>query len=234
VIKYGVKKMPKEQAIILLSGGLDSATSLFWALKAKGWRCRALAFNYGQRHRRELSASRAVARAAGVPLEIVRFSLPWGGSSLLGARGRLPVHAPENIGRGPIPSTYVPARNTIFLSFALSWADAAGAPHIVIGANALDYSGYPDCRPVYYDAVQKVARLGTRLGTEGRTPVRVWAPLLRMSKTDIIRLGLRLGVPYEKTWSCYAGGRRPCGRCDSCVLRRKGFEEAGKKDPALT
>lgn len=219
-------------AVVLLSGGLDSATALHWALKEKKWRCRALAFDYGQRHRRELAAAAAVARAAKVPLETVRFALPWGGSSLLGRSGRVPVHAPSAIGRGPIPSTYVPARNTIFLAFALSWADAAGAENIVIGANVLDYSGYPDCRPAYFDAVRKVARLGTRLGTEKGKDVKVWAPLLRLGKADIIRLGRRLGVPYGKTWSCYAGKSHPCGTCDSCVLRRKGFEEAGWADPA--
>ncbi len=216
---------------MLLSGGLDSATALYWALKVKKWRCRCLLFDYGQRHRRELVSARRLARAAGCPVELVRFRLPWGGSSLLSGGAPLPVHAPAKIGQGPIPSTYVPARNTVFLSFALSWADAAGAGNIVIGANALDYSGYPDCRPRYYGAVQQVARLGTRLGAEKKRPPRVWAPLLRLSKTQIIRLGLRLGVPYELTWSCYSGGRRPCGKCDSCRLREKGFEEAGLRDP---
>jgi 7-cyano-7-deazaguanine synthase len=219
-------------AVALLSGGLDSATALYWAMKVKGWRCHALAFDYGQRHRRELSAARAVARAAGVPLEIVTFRLPWGGSTLLGTRGSLPHHAAKNIGKGPIPSTYVPARNTIFLSFALSWADAAGVDNIVIGANALDYSGYPDCRGNYFDAVRRVARLGTRLGTEQHRPPKVWAPLLRLDKKGIVRMGLKLGVPYQKTWSCYAGERRICGVCDSCLLRAKGFAEAGVKDPA--
>jgi 7-cyano-7-deazaguanine synthase len=220
-------------AVVLLSGGLDSATALHWAIKEKGWRCRALAFDYGQRHRREILAARAVARAARVPLQVVRFALPWGGSSLLGKSGRLPKRPGAQVGRGPLPSTYVPARNTIFLAFALSWADAAEAENIVIGANALDYSGYPDCRPAYCAAVQQVARLGTRLGAEKRRPPKIRAPLLRMSKAQIIALGTRLGVPYGKTWSCYAGGRRPCGTCDSCVLRRKGFQEAGVADPAL-
>ena len=222
-----------EKAIVLLSGGLDSATALYWALLIKKWSCRARSFDYGQRHRREVFAAEAVARAAGVTVEKVRFSLPWGGSSLLGDKGRLPVHSPGRIGKGSIPSTYVPARNTIFLSFALSWADAMGVGNIVIGANALDFSGYPDCRPDYYDAFQKTARLGTRLGAEARRPPRIWTPLLRMNKEDIVRLGARLGVPFEKTWSCYAGGSRPCGICDSCVLRRKGFQEAGVKDPAV-
>lgn len=225
--------MTKDRAIVLLSGGLDSATALYWAVKAKRWRCRALVFDYGQRHAREMRSARAVARLAGCPLQVVKFRLPWGGSSLLGKRGTLPSHGPAAIGRGPIPSTYVPARNTVFLSFALSWADAAGVENIVIGANAFDYSGYPDCRPRYYRAWQKVARLGTRLGAEKRRPLRIWAPLLRQTKAEIIRRGLRLGVPYERTWSCYAGGARPCRRCDSCRLREKGFEQAGRTDPLL-
>jgi 7-cyano-7-deazaguanine synthase len=220
-------------AVVLLSGGLDSATALFWAVRRKGWRCCALAFDYGQRHRRELRSAAAVARSAGVPLKILRMSLPWGGSSLLGGGGRLPIQDERGVGRGPIPTTYVPARNTIFLSFALSWADAVGAGHIVIGANAVDYSGYPDCRPAFLTAFERVARLGTRGGIEGRRPVRIEAPLLAMSKRDIVRLGLRLHVPFERTWSCYAGGFKPCGRCDSCLLRGKGFRAAGVRDPAL-
>jgi 7-cyano-7-deazaguanine synthase len=220
-------------AVVLLSGGLDSATALFWAVRLKKWRCRALAFDYGQRHRRELRSAAAVARAAGVPLEVLRLSLPWGGSSLLAGGGRLPIRDERRIGRGPLPSTYVPARNTIFLSFALSWADAVGAGRIVIGANALDYSGYPDCRPAFLAAFERIARLGSRGGTEGRRSVRIEAPLLAMGKKEIVRLGTRLDVPFESTWSCYAGGRRPCGRCDSCRLRQKGFREAGVRDPAL-
>lgn len=222
-----------ERAVVLLSGGLDSATALYWAVKEKGWRCSALAFDYGQRHARELSSARAVARGLGCPVRVARFRLPWGGSSLLDKKAPVPAHKPSEIGRGPIPSTYVPARNTVFLSFALSWADASGAERIVIGANGLDYSGYPDCRPAYYAAWAKVAALGTRMGTERRRPPRIEAPLLRMSKTQIIRLGLRLGVPYGKTWSCYQGGRRPCGTCDSCRLRAMGFAKAGAPDPAL-
>jgi 7-cyano-7-deazaguanine synthase len=228
--RHDKKRTSSRRAVVLLSGGLDSATALSWALKTKGWRCACLSFDYGQRHRRELRAARAVARAARCPLRVVSFRLPWGGSSLLGD-GKIPAHAPSDIGRGPIPYTYVPARNTIFLSFALSWADAWGAENIVLGANALDYSGYPDCRPRYLSAFQRTARLGTRLGAEGRRPLRVWAPLLRLTKAGIIKMGARLGTPYEKTWSCYRGGRRPCGACDSCLLRRKGFQEAKAADP---
>jgi 7-cyano-7-deazaguanine synthase len=224
----------QSKAIVLLSGGLDSTTSLYWALKEKKWDCQCLLFDYGQRHVRELKAAAAVAWEAGCPYRIIKFDLPWGGSSLLGTKTALPIHALKDIGRGPIPSTYVPARNTIFLSFALSWADALNAENIVLGANALDYSGYPDCRPNYFNAFQKVAKLGTRLGTEKKRPLKVWAPLLRLTKTKIIRLGMKWGVPYEKTWSCYKGTRRPCGVCDSCRLRQKGFKDIGQKDPLLS
>ncbi|MBI4395507.1 MAG: 7-cyano-7-deazaguanine synthase QueC, partial [Elusimicrobia bacterium] len=200
------------EAVVLLSGGLDSATALFWALKEKKWRCHCLLFDYGQRHARELDSARSLARQMRCPFQVIRFRLPWGGSSLLDRRVPVPSHALSAIGRGAIPSTYVPARNTIFLSFALSWADILSVEKIVLGANALDYSGYPDCRPRYFSAVQNAGRLGTRLGTEGKRPIRIWAPLLRLTKAQIIRRGLAWGVPYEKTWSCYLGGRRPCGR----------------------
>jgi len=192
-----------------------------------------LLFDYGQRHRRELESAKRLARRVGCEYKIVKFALPWGGSSLVDKKSKLPVHKMSAIGKGRIPSTYVPARNTVFLSFALSWADAVGAENIVLGANALDYSGYPDCRPNYMKAFQKVSRLGTRLGTEKKRPLTIHAPLLRMTKAQIIRKGFEWGVPYGLTWSCYAGGRRPCGVCDSCRLRAKGFEESGIPDPVL-
>lgn len=220
-------------AIVLLSGGLDSATALYWALKEKKWRCGCLLFDYGQRHRRELRSARNIARVTRCPVRVVSFRLPWGGSSLLSQSVRLPKRALGRIGQGIIPSTYVPARNTVFLAFALSWADALNVSHIVIGANALDYSGYPDCRPAYYHAVRRVAQLGTRFGTECGGSIRICAPLLHLTKADIVRRGKRWGVPYEKTWSCYRGGRRPCRRCDSCRLRKQGFSQAGLADPLL-
>lgn len=217
------------RAVVLLSGGLDSATTLYDA-KNKGYRCRCLILDYGQRHRREVRAAQAVARAAGCPSEVIRVRFPWGGSALTDPRIRVPIgRSPEQIGRG-IPPTYVPARNTIFLSLALGYAEAIGAQQIFIGANALDYSGYPDCRPDYYRAFQKVARLGTRQGVAGR-PIRIRTPLIRNTKAQIIRRGLKLKVPYHLTWSCYLGGRHPCGRCDSCLLRAKGFREARANDP---
>lgn len=223
--------MPR-RAVVLLSGGLDSTTALFWA-KRRGYRVVALACDYGQRHRRELSAARAVARRAGAPLHCARLPLPWlKTSSLVDEKKRLPDQPLSKIGTGPIPSTYVPGRNTIFVSLGLSLADAIGAEAVVIGANALDYSGYPDCRPEYYRAFEKVGRLGTKRGAEGR-PLNILAPLVRLDKKGIVRLAARVKAPLELTWSCYRGESRPCGACDSCRLRAKGFREAGIEDPAL-
>ncbi len=214
------------KAVVLLSGGLDSATVLYWA-RARGWRPLALIFDYGQRHRRELASARALCRRAGAPLQIIRFRLPWRGSSLLDRRKAIPTS--DRIG-STIPSTYVPARNTIFLSLGLSSAEAIGAEAVMIGANARDYSGYPDCRPDYLQAMERVFALGTKAGRQGRR-IRIIAPLLKLTKAEIVRLGHRLGVPWELTWSCYRGGSRPCGRCDSCRLRARGFEESGLIDP---
>ncbi len=217
-----------KRAIVLLSGGLDSSTTLYWA-RARGYRCHCLVVDYGQRHRKEILAAQAIARRAGCPFSLIRIKLPWGGSALTDRRIALPKgRLPHQIGRG-IPVTYVPARNTILLSHAVSLAEAIGASAIFIGANAVDFSGYPDCRPAYYRAFQKVIQQGTKAGVEGR-PIRIVTPLIRKSKAQIIRLGLRLGVPFELTWSCYQGGRRPCGACDSCLLRSKGFREAGCPD----
>ena len=218
--------MPKK-AVVLLSGGLDSTTALYWA-KARGWSVTALGARYGQRHERELLAARAVAKAAGVPLHEVSLDLPWlKASSLVDKRKVLPDLPLSKIGRGAIPSTYVPGRNTIFLALGASLADALNASAVVIGANALDYSGYPDCRPEYLNAFAQTGRLGTKVRN-----LKILAPLLALDKKGIVRLGLRLGAPLHLTWSCYAGGSRPCGRCDSCKLRNKGFSEAGRKDPA--
>ncbi len=212
--------MAGKKAIVLLSGGLDSATTLYDAL-SRGYEVRALVFDYGQRHRKEIGAARAVARAAGVGLQVVHISMPWKGSSLLDMNTRVPVGGVKKDG---IPSTYVPARNIIFMSFAASYAEAVGARTIFIGANALDYSGYPDCRSAFFRAFQKALDAGLKAGVEHHG-VRIETPLLRLSKAQIIRLGLSLGVPYEKTWSCYQGGAKPCGVCDSCRLRAKGFKE---------
>lgn len=222
----------KGPAVVLLSGGLDSTTALYWA-KREYSSVIALSIRYGQRHVKELNAARAVARAAKVRLHAVSISLPWlQGSSLTNSSLRIPNMPLKKIGTGGVPSTYVPGRNTIFLSLAVSLADAVGASAIVIGANALDYSGYPDCRPPFIQAFGKVAKEGTKRGSEGK-PLKILAPLLRLDKKGVVKLAARVGAPLGLTWSCYAGKARPCGGCDSCKLRAKGFREAGIPDPAL-
>jgi len=222
----------KRRAVVLLSGGLDSATCLYWA-KKKGYFPLALAVAYGQRHGKEVLHARRMAKAAGAKFYLVKLPLPWLATSSLVGRGRKLPDVPVNrIGSGRIPSTYVPGRNTIFVSLGISLADAANADAVVVGANALDFSGYPDCRPAFYDAFQAVARRGTKRGSEGKR-LRIVAPLLKMNKAQIVRAAFRMGVPVYLTWSCYKGTVRPCGRCDSCKLRAKGFEEAGVPDPAL-
>ncbi len=220
------------KAVILLSGGLDSATVLYWAID-KGYKPQALIFNYGQRHSREVATRpRALCKKAGVPYQVISIKMPWQGSSLLDKKAALPrARSVKNIG-SKIPSTYVPGRNTLFLSYGLSLAEATGAGAVMIGANALDYSGYPDCRPDFMAAMSKVFKLGTRAGRQGK-PIKIIAPLLKLSKSQIIKLGNKLGVPYDLTWSCYSGGKRPCGTCDSCLLRAKGFKEAKMEDTAV-
>ena len=213
------------RAVVLLSGGLDSATTLYDA-KSKGYRCHCLVIDYGQRHRLEIRSARAVARSARCPIQLLRIRLPWGGSALTDRRIPVPRgRSLRQMGNG-IPPTYVPARNTIFLSFALSFAETIGASAIFIGANAVDFSGYPDCRPAYFRAFRQVTRRGTKAGVEGK-PIKIETPLIGQTKAQIIRLGNQLEVPYELTWSCYLGGAKPCGVCDSCLLRAKGFLEAG-------
>ena len=222
----------RRSVVVLLSGGLDSATCLWWA-RARGLKLHAMSLRYGQRHSKELESARALAKAAGAELHEVDLRLPWlKTSSLVDGGKALPDVPLARIGRGGVPSTYVPGRNTMFVALGLSLADAVGAEAVVVGANALDYSGYPDCRPEFYKAFARVARLGTKRGAEGPR-LGVVAPLVEMDKAAIARLARRLGVPIGLTWSCYAGTRRPCGRCDSCKLRAKGFAEAGFADPAL-
>lgn len=218
------------RAVVLLSGGLDSYTAAAIAQR-DGFELYALTVNYGQRHLRELESARRVARALAVVrhLELTVDLRAVGGSSLTSAE---PVPRDRDLNVADIPSTYVPARNTIFLALALGWAEALDARDIVIGVNALDYSGYPDCRPEFLDAFERLAAIATKAGVEGAR-TRVHAPLLTFSKADIIRSGTALGLDYSLTHSCYdpdAQGR-PCRRCDSCVLRAKGFEEAGVVDP---
>lgn len=217
-------------AVVLLSGGMDSAVVLAIAMRA-GFRCEALSFDYGQRHRHELLAAQRVARSLGAAghLTLSVDMRAIGGSALT---GDLDVPKRRHDIGGDIPVTYVPARNTIFLSYALALAEVRGAGDIFIGVNALDYSGYPDCRPEYIEAYARMARLATKAGVGG-APLRVRAPLIEMGKSDIVRKGLELGVDFALTHTCYdpLEGGRPCGACDACVLRRRGFEEIGERDP---
>lgn len=219
------------KAVILLSGGLDSSTVLYQA-KADGCDCYAISFDYQQRHRRELESAKAIAQSVGViEHQIVSFDLRlWGGSALTDLQLDLPSDRTLDEMSKMIPITYVPARNTIFLSFALAYAETLNAERIYLGVNALDYSGYPDCRPDYIQAMQEVFKLGTKQGREGNPPLIV-APLIDLKKTAIVELGNKLGVPWEKTWSCYAGDDVACGVCDSCQLRVKAFQELGLQDP---
>jgi len=217
------------KAVVLLSGGLDSATILADALKRR-YHPHCLIFNYGQRHHREIESAKRLAKKMKCAYKVVDFSLPWKGSALLDKQIKLPQN--KTVNPKKIPVTYVPGRNIIFLSFAVSFAEAIGAKAIFIGANAVDFSGYPDCRPSFFEAYRKVMMKGTKAGVEGKS-IKIIAPLLKKTKAQIIRYGIKLGVPYELTWSCYKGVKKPCGVCDSCVLRAKGFEEAGFKDPLL-
>lgn len=225
----------KPPAVVLLSGGLDSATVLALA-QAAGYACHAISFRYGQRHAVELERAREIARdmrcAAHiiVDIDLSRF----GGSALTGDIA-VPKHRSSDAMARGIPITYVPARNTVFLSFALAWAETLGCTDIFIGVNALDYSGYPDCRPEYIEAYQRMANLATRAGIEGTAPITIHAPLIHMTKAEIILRGVALGVDYARTTSCYDPGPQgtPCGGCDSCLLRAKGFADAGLVDPLL-
>jgi len=220
------------RAVVLLSGGLDSYTAAAM-VRADGFDLYALTIAYGQRHAREVESARAIARALGATqhLEIPLDLRGIGGSALT---SDLDVPYDRDLATDGIPTTYVPARNTIFLSLALGWAEVIGAANIVIGVNALDYSGYPDCRPEFIAAFERVARLATRAGVEG-TRFHIHTPLIALSKADIVRRGVALGLDYGLTHSCYdpRPSGAPCGRCDSCVLRAKGFREAGVADPLL-
>ena len=223
----------KQKAVVLVSGGLDSATTLAMA-RDEGFSCYALSFDYGQRHRSELDASACVAATLGaVEHRVMQLDLrAFGGSAL--TDDSIDVPTGQNASNESIPVTYVPARNTIFLSYALAWAEVLGAQHIFIGVNAVDYSGYPDCRPEYIAAYQAMANLATKAGVEGR-PTTIHTPLIQLSKADIIRRGVELGVDYGTTISCYDADEkgRACGQCDSCRLRAAGFLEAGISDPTV-
>ncbi|MCE2726487.1 MAG: 7-cyano-7-deazaguanine synthase QueC [Planctomycetaceae bacterium] len=229
------KPSAARSAVVLLSGGLDSATTAAWAAQA-GFRLAALSIDYGQRHRVELDAARAVAHALGItdhvvlPIDLAAF----GGSALVDAAIPVPKGRDEAAIAAGIPATYVPARNTVFLALALAMAETRAAEAIVLGVNAIDYSGYPDCRPEFVAAFEAVAALATKAGVEGR-PTRILAPLQTLTKAEIIRMGLGLGLDYGLTTSCYdpAGTGAPCGGCDSCLLRAAGFAAAGAADPRI-
>jgi 7-cyano-7-deazaguanine synthase len=223
----------RRPAVVLLSGGLDSSTVLALA-REQGFEPYALSFRYGQRHIHELAAADAVARTQGAAKHVIaQIDLREFGGSALTADIDVPKgRSTDDMSHG-IPITYVPARNTVFLSFALAWAETLGASDIFIGVNALDYSGYPDCRPEYIAAYETMANLATKAGVEGTQKLKIHTPLISLTKAQIVKEGLRLGVDYAETSSCYDPGDdgRPCGACDSCVLRAKGFAEAGVKDP---
>ena len=211
--------------VVLLSGGLDSTVCAGLA-RAHGAELIAVSFDYGQRHGIELERAREIARHYHAEhIEVRLDASRWGGSALTDASVEVPAQG--TVSEAVIPVTYVPARNTIFLSVALAIAEARAASAVVIGVNALDYSGYPDCRPEFINAFREVARLGTREGAEGR-PIEVLTPLIAMTKAEIVATGRRIGAPLELTWSCYAGGPDPCGECEACVLRRRGYEKAAQ------
>ncbi|RLF67324.1 MAG: 7-cyano-7-deazaguanine synthase QueC [Thermoplasmata archaeon] len=223
--------MPRKKAVCLISGGLDSTVAATYA-KSQGYEIYTLTIVYGQKHSKEVESAKKIAKELGalehkvlyVPLDEI------GGSALTDSTIEIPTRTrPEEIG-SEIPSTYVPGRNIIFLSIAAAYAEVVRAETIFIGVNAIDYSGYPDCRPEFIRAMQEAIRLGMKTGVEGR-PIKIETPLINMTKAEIVKLGYKLGAPLHLTWSCYRGGEKACGRCDSCVLRLKGFMEAGIPDP---
>jgi 7-cyano-7-deazaguanine synthase len=225
--------LEQKRAVVLLSGGVDSSTAAAVA-KSEGYELYALSFRYGQRHEREIEAARKTAPSLAVKDHlIIEFDLSAIGGSALTDQIDVPkARTAQEIARG-IPVTYVPARNTIFLSFGLAWAEVLGAEHIFFGANQLDYSGYPDCREEYIRVFENMANLATKAGVEGKLKLQIHTPLIRMTKAEIIQKGFELGVDYSLTWSCYdpQPGDLACGLCDSCQLRLKGFREAGYEDP---
>ncbi|NVM24146.1 MAG: 7-cyano-7-deazaguanine synthase QueC [Desulfobacterales bacterium] len=222
-----------KKAVVLSSGGIDSTTAMAIA-GYEGYEIYSMTFSYGQRHSLELEAARRAAKALGAEQHmVVDIDLRQIGGSALTGDMEVPKTRDEQQMKKEIPATYVPARNTIFLSYALAWAEVLGAPDIFIGVNAIDYSGYPDCRPEYIEAFERMAKLATKAGVEGKIKIKINAPLMHMSKAEIIQKGIELGVDYSMTHSCYdpspEGGA--CGQCDSCLLRKKGFAEAGVPDP---
>lgn len=219
----------KKKCVVLLSGGLDSAVTLYIA-KHRGFDCHCLIFDYGQRHKKEIERAKKIAEVSDSEYKVLRLKFPWKGSSLTDKQAELPLDRSMKEISKDIPSTYVPARNTVFLSIACSFAEAIRARAVFIGAHYEDSSGYPDCRKKYLKAFSESVKLGTKAGLEDRLALEF--PLIDKKKKDIIKIGNRYDVPFQYTWSCYSGGAKPCMRCDSCILRAKGFKEAGIKDPA--
>ena len=218
------------KAIVLLSGGLDSTVTLYDAM-FHGYAVKALTINYGQLHAKEIECARVVTRSLNIEHEVIALTFPWKGSALLDTN--IPIPEKRTINNNDvIPDTYVPSRNTVFLSMAFSWAEAAGADSVFIGANQIDYSGYPDCRKEYFEKLQEVFCVGTKAGVEGRA-ITIVTPLLGLNKKESIFLGKKYQVPFRNTWSCYKGTEKPCEVCDSCILRRNGFKEAGIPDPLV-
>jgi len=213
----------KQRAIVLFSSGLDSTTVLYYAM-SKGYDCHCLIFDYGQKHNKEVNNAKKFAKSLKLNYHVVKTSIPWDTSSLINKNKKIPEH--KQIKEGFVPSTYVPGRNTIFLSYAISYAETIKAQKIFLGINAVDFSSYPDCTPQYLKSMQQVMKALNN-------GIEICAPIEKYSKAQIIKLGTKLKVPYEKTWSCYNGKTKPCGKCDSCKLRAKGFKEAGIDDPAL-
>ena len=221
-----------KKAIVLFSGGLDSTTCLYWAL-AQGYTCETLTVAYGQRHAREVKSAQQITQKLGVKSHFITLDLPWlKTSSLVDKTAQIPDIPVAQISTEGIPSTYVPGRNLMFLAVAGSLLDAVNAQAIIAGPNAVDFSGYPDCTPAFFASAADALNRGTKQGVTNN--VEVLAPLMKLSKAEIVKLGAKLGVPFELTWSCYAGGDKPCGKCDSCKLRAKGFAEAGVVDTALS
>lgn len=218
-----------KKAIVLLSGGLDSSTTLYYAID-QGYECHCLIFDYGQKHKKEIIQAKVVARKSASRSVCVKISLPWKGSALLDKKISVP-HGRALDAKG-IPVTYVPGRNIIFLSFAASYAEAIGAKTIFIGANAVDYSGYPDCRPEFIRSYQAMLTRGLKASVEGKS-IKVVTPLIHLSKAQIVKLAVKLKVPLHLTWSCYNGRSKPCGVCDSCRLRAQGFAQAKIQDSSL-
>ena len=215
-----------KKAAVLLSGGIDSAVTLYIA--KQDHECHALIFDYGQKASKEIDCARKVAEKAGCGFTLLNIAFPWKGSALLDEEMEVPEGSASS--KGAIPSTYVPGRNIVFLSYGISLCESMGAEALFIGAHQLDFSNYPDCRRSFFESFQEAVRQGTKTGGEGR-PIRIETPILDKTKREIVELGSKLGVPFEDTWSCYSEGEHPCQVCESCLFRIKAFEEAGIKDP---